>query len=287
VDGISNAATLLTATGAQAVCFQTVILASGSRTSSVYLKRITGTGTVQVSLDGSTWSTVELSTSEWRRVVLSGTVTNPVVGVRIAVSGDAVAMDYGQVEDGAFATSPVLTTGATATRAAETTSLFNQQLFSQARSGGTCYCKATYANTPNQGGFLVVSDGGSANRLWLSKGNFSGPNSLDCAVVTNNTFNYATSAIPTSIKSNQLIEAGNEWRTAISYNRNSLVFGFNGFVGVTYTLLASGYNVPSTLDRMTIGTATAGGSSSMTGWISRIVYTPTSVTQVGLQELTR
>jgi hypothetical protein len=119
VDRVSNAATSLTASAANGTLIQPIALASGSRTSSVYLKRITGTGTVQVSLDGSTWSTVELSTSEWRRVVLSGTVTNPVVGVRIAVSGDAVAMDYGQVEDGAFATSPVLTTGATATRAVD------------------------------------------------------------------------------------------------------------------------------------------------------------------------
>jgi hypothetical protein len=35
------------------------------------------------------------------------------------VSGDAVAMDYGQVEDGAFATTPILTTTSTATRSAD------------------------------------------------------------------------------------------------------------------------------------------------------------------------
>lgn len=123
IDGVANAASSLTATADGGTCIQTITLASGSRTGSVYLKRITGTGTVQVSLDGSIWSTVELSDTEWRRIVLSGTVTNPVVGVRLAVSGDAVAMDFGQVEDGLFATTPILTTTATATRASETASM--------------------------------------------------------------------------------------------------------------------------------------------------------------------
>lgn len=117
IDGVANAASSLTATADNATCIQTITLASGSRTGSVYLKRLTGTGVVQVSLDGTTYSTVDLSSTEWRRIVLSGTVTNPVVGIRIVTNGDAVAMDYAQVEDGAFATTPILTTTATATRA--------------------------------------------------------------------------------------------------------------------------------------------------------------------------
>jgi hypothetical protein len=123
IDGVANAASSLTATANDGTCIQTITLASGSRTGSVYLKRITGTGNVQVSLDGSTYSTVDLSASEWRRIVLSGTVTNPTVGIKLAVSGDAVAMDYGQVEDGAFVTTPILTTTASVTRAEDITSI--------------------------------------------------------------------------------------------------------------------------------------------------------------------
>jgi hypothetical protein len=70
IDGVASAASSLTATSADGTCIQTITLASGSRTGSVYLKRITGTGTVQVSLDGSTYSTVDLSDTEWRRIVL-------------------------------------------------------------------------------------------------------------------------------------------------------------------------------------------------------------------------
>jgi hypothetical protein len=115
-DGVANAATSITADANNAFLIQPILLSFAARTCSVYLKRITGTGTVQVSLDGTTWSTVDLSSTEWRRIVLSGTVTNPVVGIKLATNGDAVAMDYAQVEDGAFATSPILTTTATATR---------------------------------------------------------------------------------------------------------------------------------------------------------------------------
>jgi hypothetical protein len=123
IDGVANAASSLSATAGGGTCIQTITLASGSRTGSVYLKRLTGAGAVQVSLDGSTWSSVDLSADEWRRIVLSGTVTNPVVGVRIAVSGDAVAMDFGQVEDSDRVSTPILTTSATATRAIDSASI--------------------------------------------------------------------------------------------------------------------------------------------------------------------
>lgn len=125
IDGVANAATTITASSSNGTAIQYISLASGSRTGSVYLKRITGTGNVQVTLDGSTWSTVDLSNGLWNRIVLSGTVTNPCVGVLLATNGDAVAMDYAQVEDGAFVTSPILTTTATATRAVDSATMAN------------------------------------------------------------------------------------------------------------------------------------------------------------------
>jgi hypothetical protein len=123
IDGVVNSASSLTATDDNGTCIQTITLGAGNRTGSVYLKRLTGTGLIQVTLDGSTYSTVELSDTEWYRIVLSGGVTNPTVGIKIAVDGDAVAMDYGQVEDGLFVTTPILTTTATATRAIDTATI--------------------------------------------------------------------------------------------------------------------------------------------------------------------
>jgi hypothetical protein len=117
IDGVASACSSLTSTLANGTCIQTITLSSGSRTGSVFLKRITGTGNIQVSLDGTTYSTVDLSNGLWNRIVISATVLNPVVGIRIVTSGDAVAMDFAQVEDGGFVTSPIMTTTATVTRA--------------------------------------------------------------------------------------------------------------------------------------------------------------------------
>jgi len=142
IDGVANACTSITATANNAVLIQPIQLASGSRTSSVYLKRITGTGNVQVTMDGTTYSTVDLSNGLWNRIVLSGTVTNPTVGIKIVTSGDAVAMDYGQVEDGACVTSPILTTSATVTRSADVVNI-----------GGVIY--RNFYN-PQQGTFLAT-----------------------------------------------------------------------------------------------------------------------------------
>jgi hypothetical protein len=119
IDGLVNAASKLTADANDATIFQYMPVVAGSRTSSVFLKRISGSGIIQVSLDGVTWSTVDIVDTEWRRIALSGTVANGCLGLRLRSSGDVIAMDYGQVEDGGFATSPILTTGATSVRSAD------------------------------------------------------------------------------------------------------------------------------------------------------------------------
>lgn len=120
IDGVANSATSLTATVANATCIQSTTATSTAKTVSVYLKAITVTGNIQVSMDGSTWSTVDLSNGQWNRISLTATLANPVVGILIQNSGDAVAMDYAQMEAASFATTPIFTTSATATRALDT-----------------------------------------------------------------------------------------------------------------------------------------------------------------------
>lgn len=171
IDGVANAASSLTATAANATCIQAIPLASGNRTSSIYLKRITGSGNVQVTLDGSTWSTVDLSNGLWNRIVMYGTVTNPCVGVLIATSGDSVAMDFGQVEDGVTATSPILTNNTTFTRAADnaTMSMANT-LGWYNQNGGTFQVSAITNDKPSVAGatgLFALSDGTTNNRVLI------------------------------------------------------------------------------------------------------------------------
>lgn len=119
-DGTANAASTLTATAGNATCLQAVTLGSSQRQQSAFVKRVTGSGVVNMTTDGgTTWTAITL-TANWAQVSIPAqTLANPNLGFRITTNGDAIGVDFVQNETGAFATSPILTTTAAATRAAE------------------------------------------------------------------------------------------------------------------------------------------------------------------------
>jgi hypothetical protein len=123
-DGVANSASRITATAANGTILQTVTLASSARFQSAYVKRITGTGTVEMTTDnGSTWTAITV-TADWTRVSIpSQTVTNPVFGFRIVTDTDAIAVFGVQNENGAFPTSYIPTTTASVTRALDACSI--------------------------------------------------------------------------------------------------------------------------------------------------------------------
>jgi hypothetical protein len=270
IDGVANACSSLTATSANGTCIQTINLVSGSRTSSVYLKRITGTGNIQVTLDGTTYSTVELSTTEWRRIVLSGTVVIPTVGIRIVTSGDAVAMDFGQVEDGAFVTSPIMTTTATVTRSADVASMSGANFDSWYLQGkGTL--TGTFFDTPSTGIYFSISTGAVANNIKVYK---QSATSTRVDVTTAGTLNYniATSSIPNPNSFNSCCFG------FINYNSFLSVSGQTSF---TETALRSRI-IPANLAIFRIG-ADATGVSTTTTYIKRVFYNPQRLADNALQ----
>jgi hypothetical protein len=116
-DGVANSASTLTATAANAMALQTIVSASAARATSAYVKRRTGSGVVEMTQDGGALWTAVTVTAGWTRVrIPSATVTNPIVGFRLATSGDAIDVQFFQCESGTFATSPIRTTTATVTR---------------------------------------------------------------------------------------------------------------------------------------------------------------------------
>lgn len=122
IDGVSNAASSLTATAGNATCLQAITLASSARWQSAFVKRLTGSGAVEMTTDnGTTWTAVTV-TASWSRVEIpTQTLANPTVGFRIVASGDAIAIDYVQNEaSAAQASSPIATTTASVTRPADT-----------------------------------------------------------------------------------------------------------------------------------------------------------------------
>lgn len=140
VDNTINSATLLTATGANGTSCQGVTLSNapfGEFTGSFFLKRVSGAGEIDISMEGSVpghsgtvWSPVTKGTgsltTSWQRYVITydgAAVSNPTICVRIVTSGDVVDVDFGQIEPRIWVTSPILTTAIAATRQPDNVSL--------------------------------------------------------------------------------------------------------------------------------------------------------------------
>jgi hypothetical protein len=132
IDGTANSATTLTATGAIAMAVQTITLASQADNYSVFLKRVTGSGTINLCLAATACGTATpctvTSTIVFTRCTVTATVLNPIVGIQIVTNGDAVIADFNQMEPGGFATTPMLTTSSPSSRSADTVSLLGLPL---------------------------------------------------------------------------------------------------------------------------------------------------------------
>lgn len=103
-DGISPAYTM-TATGASAYLQQTMTAGSSLvRTNSLYVRRRTGTGTVQLRAPDAVAITALTLTSNWARFQVTGAAsTLRDFALFVNTSGDAVDISDAQLEDGAVA----------------------------------------------------------------------------------------------------------------------------------------------------------------------------------------
>lgn len=133
----ANGASRCTSSAANGTVLQSITYAAFTANTSFHIKRVTGTGTVQVTRDnGVTWSTVTgPSTTLWKRVhapgltaangdvpgcaggncipiaALTSGIANPTIGIRLVTSGDAVDVDFVQDEETAVPSSPIATAG--------------------------------------------------------------------------------------------------------------------------------------------------------------------------------
>ncbi len=165
IDGGSASASSITATASNGTCLQAITLASSARFQTAFVKRLTGSGTVEMTTDnGTTWTAVTV-TSSWSRVSISTqTLANPTVGFRLATIGDAIAVDFVQNENGVFATSPILTTTTAVARAADSVTMTNMPGFGSEISA---FIDITSFNNTGTRMFLAESN---TNRLIYSSG---------------------------------------------------------------------------------------------------------------------
>src|SRR6266566_5002700 len=120
VDGVANSASSLLATAGNATALQAITIGSQQRAQASWVKRLVGSGVVQMTMDnGATWTAITLTTS-WTRVTIpSQTLANPTVGFRLVTNADKIAVDYVQNEAAAFQSSAIATGAVSVTRAAD------------------------------------------------------------------------------------------------------------------------------------------------------------------------
>ena len=128
IDGAANSASSLLATAGNATASQSITIAAVNRAFSVYIKRLVGTGNIQLAQDGATFTTQTIpSDNAWHRCTLVASQLNPTLTIRIVTNGDKIAVDYAALEDngGAAVTipgTPIATTTVAVTRNADSLS---------------------------------------------------------------------------------------------------------------------------------------------------------------------
>lgn len=270
IDGVSNSASSLAATAGNATCLQSITLGSSARFQSTYIKRLVGSGVVEMTTDnGSTWTAVTV-TAAWTKVTIpTQTLANPTVGYRIVTNGDSVAIDCVQNETGSCATSPILTTTASATRNAELALITDLNWYNV--EGGTFYSEfqaeglgtglnhfATYLNDNSYNNALTVGFNGS---------NLISNSSVSGSVTLNPTGTPARST--------------NAVRVATRFQANNCNMAVNG----TACTVDSSGAIPTGLTRFQIGTDHF-SANNLTGWIKRIKYFPAFLNDAQLVALT-
>lgn len=169
-DGVAASASSLTATAGNGTVLQVVTLASSTRAQSVMVKRITGTGVIDMTTDGgATWTAITVTASYARQWFTQATVVNPSIGFRIVTSGDAIAVDYVGNETGAFPSSPMATTTVAVTRAADALS-FPYNAVPQAMTVYAKFVELGTILTGTSSGLWDIGSSGDASLFCLNDG---------------------------------------------------------------------------------------------------------------------
>lgn len=258
-DGIASGASLLTATAANGTVEQSFTIASAAQCVSAYVKRVTGSGEIDITLNGGTsWTNIAslLTTTGYVRVPtagLSATLANPKIGFRIVTNGDAIAVDFVQLETGTFPTPPIPTTNAAVTRAADAVSLkysfgAGYTLFGK----GVPYAPVSFSGTQV---IFEASDGTANNRLLLYR------SATTAAPGVNNVSGGTATAIGLAATWGQLSNAALVGATAVGSQRAN----FGGTAGGSGTGA-----LPIGLNKLTLGSRYDAGLSYWNGIIREV-----------------
>ncbi|RWK66996.1 SGNH/GDSL hydrolase family protein [Mesorhizobium sp.] len=273
IDGVANSASLLTATAADATVSQAITQASFPRAQDAYVKRVTGSGAVSMSMDaGATWSVIT-PTARWARLAIPNqTLANPTVMLKLATSGDAIAIDCVQSEPGSvtYASSPMPTTTAAFARAADVITMPTSALPGDFSTFSVYAVVSTEAPNSATRGIWCLDDGTANNRIM--------------AMLSSITVGALQMFNANVLQMNILAGAGDpdiRHRTMASVTAGAADFGMDGTLGTTDTV----FTEPA-VSILRFGSMGPLGLTPLGGWIEEIIIVPRAAGDAEIRNVT-
>lgn len=174
IDNVANSASSFLAT-ANAATVQR-ITATSSNVFSVYLKWIVTTGTIEITVDGITWTdiTSQMHATQWRRVfVANASAAQFQCGIRLSANTAKIAVDFAQGENAVgYPSSPVATAAATVTRSPDLPTLALSSITGLSTTDFTVALEwmAGHAGDITLAREVInIDDGSTSNRLFVRR----------------------------------------------------------------------------------------------------------------------
>lgn len=273
-DGTNNALEIKANAADQTIVSSAAAGSSAQRVFSVFLKRVTGTGDIQYTLDnGATWTTQAITTA-WVRYTFAATTANQQVGIRIRTNGDVIQIWGAQLEAGACPSSYIPTTSASVQRQADVATVTTLSPWYK-NSAGTLFAQfiEPCPDGANNRGIAALDDGSNNNRfsMFVPLGT---PMAVAARVVAGGAAtNPANSA---SFSAGAIVKAA----LAYAVGTNQAALSLNGAAPSTASPVAA----PAGINVLRIGAIF--GVTQLGGWIQEIRYYPRRLSDAELQTLT-
>jgi hypothetical protein len=269
--GKTNAYRMTSTASDNQVAYLATIVLGVSYSSSIYVKRVSGSGDVILRNVNNVENNFQVSVNDgWKRLETSvlSTSTNGRLYINLQTVGDVIEIWGAQLEAGSYATSYIPTQGATATRVAETCNdAGNDQVFNG--SEGVLFVEMSALANDSTTRRINLRNSSGSNQIRIEFGNSS---NLISAVL----FNGANQAVINNTSNNIL----NSNKIAFKYKENDFALWINGVeVGTDIIGTTIGAGI---LDRIDLSLSPNQTYSN----IKQIQYFNTALTDLELQQLT-
>lgn len=259
-DGTGNALEIKANAADRTIISSAAAGSSAQRVFSIFVKRVTGTGAIQYTLDnGTTWTTQAI-TASWVRYTFDATTANQQVGIRIRTNGDAIQIWGAQLEAGACPSSYIPTTSASAQRQADVATVTTLSPWYNATEG-TLYSEFVQPcpDAGNNRGLTALDDGTNNNRIAMFV-----PFGATLVVAAR----VVAGGVAANPANSSTFSANAITRAAIAYGvgANQAALSVNGAAPLTASPISS----PSGVNVLRIGAIF--GTNQIGGWVREIKY---------------